>query len=149
MKRVLSVVVVAAHVLTAIPLAAQQGQIGVATGEGPLARAAVREAVVLALAAPSQQSESVVVLRDTASRIPVGKKVKAKTVSGTTVEGKLRTAGDTSVVIESSVSGRVELAYEQMRSLEQRHGLGTGTWVLIGIGVGLAVFVGSMYAWAQ
>jgi hypothetical protein len=159
MKRMLSLALVAALVMAAVPVAAQRpyavsaaGSCSAdAAGNGPLARAALREASTMLLqTSPEQEQkatpESVSAVREAARKIPLGKKVKVKALSGEQHKGILRTAGERSVLIEmpgwvSTEKGTyepaaIEVSYDTMRSIERdKMGWGVKTAIIAGIAV--------------
>jgi len=120
---------------------------GVAPGEGPLARAALRAAAAPLAASTGRQQprlpETVAAVRESARRMPPGVKVKVRTLTGTRLEGKLLSAGETGVLVETKV-GRPpeEVAYETMQSIEKQGGgmPGCGKVLIIS-----GVVVGSLY----
>jgi len=97
-------------------------------------------------AAKGSQTDSVSARKEAARRIPLGKKVKVKTLSGETIEGTLRAAGETSVLIEKpgrhdAAPATVEVSYETMKSIGEAVHMGRGSWIAIAVVVGSVVCV--------
>jgi len=175
MKSILSLALALGQVLAAVPAGAQQAGAlsgGVScsastTGDGPIAGAALREASRVPLRTTAAQQEqqasgrdqaAVSALRERARQIPLGKKVKVVTVSGEKVEGTLRGAGETSVLIEKrpepspptryDIHGNkmptpptapaippttVEVSYDTMQSIKKPMGTGAKSAIFLGV----------------
>jgi hypothetical protein len=143
MKRTFSLALVVALVVGAMPVGAQQqfaaapsSVVPFSAGDGPIARAALREALRLDLTTSTAQEEkppadTVSALREAARALPVGKRVKVTMRSGEKHDGTLLAAGESDVKIETWDDHIFELRYDTMRSIELDTSMGRGTKALL------------------
>ena len=136
-----------------LPLAAGADGVSLPAASGPIERSALRLAAAMEPETAAAQEGrpladwALKVKRD-AARIPVGKKVRVKTLSGEKVQGTLRAANEEGVVIEQAGAAPVEVPYDAMGSIKRP--MGTGTKVAIGAGIGVGALAALLiYAMSQ
>ncbi len=125
MKRMLSAALAVALVWTTVPVSAQKDQrLSGGSGDGPIARAAALELsrVTLQTEAQGKAGASASGLREVARKIPLGKEVNVRMLSGEKVQGRLRAVRDTGIVIEKPGQS----GYSRAKTSEELEGEGAG-----------------------
>ncbi len=122
-----------------------------------LARGAVPTASATTTAETSRSvvyQDAAAALREAARGIPLGKKVKVRTLSGDNVWGKLRAVSETGVTVEKRASAiskpvAVEVRYETMQSIEKDYMRLSTKIAIVATVVGVAILGACAYFLTQ